>query len=159
VVTGFIDAAQVGFRRPAPPGDPGNHALRARNIAAMWPGFRDAGARCLVVVGEIPDQDTLDRYAAALPAMRLTVCRLRAGPGELAERVFRRGRGGGPPIPGDELAGLPPAALRRAAAEVARTGAELDRAGLGDVCVDTDRRSPAETADLVFAATGWPPVP
>ncbi|MEU6041552.1 hypothetical protein ABZ801_39800 [Actinomadura sp. NPDC047616] len=150
VTAAYVDARQIGFLRPAG-GDPGGHALKAANLAALEAVFRSAGAQCLIVSGEAGHPDA---YTGLFPASVLTVCRLDAGPDRLAERLLMRGRGHGPVIPGDELRGLPEETLlkiaERAAAEGA-TGAD------GAVRVDTDERSAADAARAVRAAAGdWP---
>ena len=153
----YLDLSQLGWCRPVPDDDPENHRVKAANLARIWPGLRSAGARCLVMSGAVPDRDTVRRYADALPGAALTLCRLRAGPDRLTERILRRGRGGGPPIAGDELVGRPVKQLHRAARQAARVAEELDRREVGDLWVDTDDRSVAELADLVRAAAGgWP---
>ncbi|MFG3439216.1 hypothetical protein ACGF0J_18385 [Nonomuraea sp. NPDC047897] len=80
----------------------------------------------------------------------LTVCRLRPSRDTLAERLLLRGRGLGPVIPGDELRGLPPAALQRIADRAARDDPARD----GALLVDTDGRSVEETARQVRRLTG-----
>jgi chloramphenicol 3-O-phosphotransferase len=87
----------------------------------------------------------------------VTTYRLHARPDTLAERVALRGRGGGPAIPGDELRGLDPAALRRISRQAAREAEDLDRAGAGDLRIDTDDRPPHEVAALI--RTLWIPHP
>lgn len=73
------------------------------------------------------------------------------------DRIFFRGRGGGRPIPGDELRGLPPDVLSQIADGAARNARELERKNIGDLCVDTDALSIEEVARLVRATTGvWP---
>ncbi|GAA5190312.1 hypothetical protein GCM10023322_45150 [Rugosimonospora acidiphila] len=157
VKAAYVDLAQIGFCRPAPAGDPGNHRLKARNLGALWPMYRDAGARCLVVTGAVHRPETVRAYADAVPGTALTLCRLHAGPAELARRVLLRGAGGGPTIPGKALKGWPEDALLRFAERAAREAAELERVGLGDLCVDTDGRTVEEVAGLVRArAGGWP---
>jgi hypothetical protein len=95
----------------------------------------------------------------AIPSAAWTLCRLRAGPDTLAERILLRGRGGRPAIPGDEMRGRPEAELRGRIAEASRIADALDHASVGGVCVDTDGRQVAELADLVRAvAGGWPNV-
>ncbi|WP_143671192.1 hypothetical protein [Streptomyces sp. Ru87] len=147
----YVDLQQIGFRLPAPADDPGNDRLAARNLAAMWPVFRAAGARCLVVSGGAADRSVVRAYEEALPGAALTVCRLRARPETLTERVLLRGRGAGPNIPGDALKGRPAGELRRIAREAVRAAEELERAGLGDLCVDTDGLSAADVARSVRA--------
>jgi hypothetical protein len=88
-------------------------------------------------------------YAGALPAVRVTVCRLHAGPAELARRISRRGLGLSWPQPGDPLIGQPEAHLRLVAAEAAAQAEALERSGLGDLRIDTDGRTVAEIADLI----------
>ncbi|GAA4524796.1 ATP-binding protein [Amycolatopsis samaneae] len=156
VRTAYVDLAQLGFRRPAPD-DPGGHRLKARNLGALWANFHAAGARCLIVSGGAGDQATVDRYLAAVPGTRPKVCLLRAGPAALTDRILRRGRGAGPPIPGDDLNGRSAEDLRSLAERAAREAEELDRAGIGDFRVDTGDRSAEEVARLVRARTGdWP---
>ncbi|GAA2418028.1 hypothetical protein GCM10010404_90800 [Nonomuraea africana] len=143
----YVDVKQLGALRPGT----GSHRLQARNLAAVWAGYRAEGARCLIVSGEGDSDDTVRGYAELLPGTAMTVCRLHAGPATLAERVARRGAGEGPALPGDQLRGLDSAALRRAAERAARDAAALDRAGAGDLRIDTDGRSAQEVAAQVRA--------
>ncbi|MEV0235893.1 adenylyl-sulfate kinase [Nonomuraea sp. NPDC050786] len=153
VPAAYVDLKQIGVLRPGTSGRD-HHRLRARNLAALWAGYRADGVRCVIVSGDADRDDTVRDYAGLLPGAALTVCRLHAGPGTLAERVELRGRGGGPAIPGDELKGLDAAALRRVAEEAAREAEALEQAGAGDLRVETDGRTPGELADEVLAA--WP---
>ena len=111
----YIDLGQIGFMSPLPADDPGGHRLKARNLADLWRAYHAAGARRLVLTGPVPDQRAAAVYAGALPAARLTVCRLHAGPAQLARRISRRGAG--PQLaaarrPADRSAGGSPAADR-----------------------------------------------
>jgi hypothetical protein len=155
--TAFVDLQQIGFLRPEPPADPQAHRLKARNLARIWPGFRAAGARHLVIVGRIETRAALDHYRAEVPAATHTVCRLRAARQVLAERVTLRGHGQGPQIAGDELRGQPIDVLRLAADRASQEAAWLDRAEVGDFCLDTDHRSPVELADAILHRAGWVP--
>jgi hypothetical protein len=92
-------------------------------------------------------------YAGALPAADLTVCRLHAGPAELARRISRRGQGLSWPEPGDPLIGQPQARLRLAAERAAADAEALERSGLGDLRIDTDGLSVGDAADL--ASRRW----
>ncbi|WP_067169990.1 hypothetical protein [Microtetraspora niveoalba] len=153
----YVDVKQIGALRPVADDDVDSHGLKARNLAAIWAGYRAAGAQCLIVSGEADSADTVRLYAESLPAAALTVCRLHAGPATLAERVAQRGRGGGPAIPGDELRGLAPDALHRIAERAAREANALDRAGAGQLRIDTDGRSVKEVAEDVRVRSGdWP---
>lgn len=149
----YLDLGQVGFMSAAPAGDRGGHRLRARNLADLWRAYHDAGARRLVLSGPVPDVRVAAVYAGALPAAELTVCRLHAGPAELARRISRRGKGLSWPEPGDPLIGKPPARLRLAAERAAADAEVLDRSGLGDLRIDTDGLSVGDAADL--ASRRW----
>jgi hypothetical protein len=85
-----------------------------------------------------------------VPGTDLTLCRLRATPERLTERVFRRGLGRGPVVPGP-----PPTASRQQlaamAAEAIREAGELDAADFADLCIDTDHHNVAQVAGLVRA--------
>jgi adenylylsulfate kinase-like enzyme len=154
LTAGYLDLNQVGFCRPGDPSDPGNHRVKARNLAAIRATFLAAGAQCLVAVGPVDDPEAAGAYADVLPAATMTLCRLTAGPAELARRIMRRGRGEGSwGEPGDPLLGQAPAELRRIAEQAAATA---DRAEHADLCVDTDGRTPAEAADLIVAQLRWP---
>jgi hypothetical protein len=149
VAAAYVDLDQIGFIGPVPAGDQGGHQFKARNLADLWRAYRAAGARRLVLSGPVPDERAAAVYASALPAARVTVCRLHAGPAELAGRIALRGQGLSWPQPGDPLIGQPEAQLQRVAAEAAAEAAALDRSGLGDLRIDTDGRTVAEVADLV----------
>jgi hypothetical protein len=152
----FVDLQQIGFLHPAPPGDPGNHRFKAANLAALWQTFRDCGTAGLIAVGAVDRAAEVAGYRAALPAASLTLCRLHASPERLAERVALRGRGLGPPIPGDRLTGRPAAVLDAAASRAAADAEALARAAIGDPPVDTGDLPPAAAAAEVLRRTGWP---
>jgi adenylylsulfate kinase-like enzyme len=153
VPAAYVDIDQVGFVSPAlvPADDPGGHRLKARNLADLWLRYHEAGARLLVLSGPVPDARAAAVYAGMLPAARLTMCRLHAGPAELAHRVSLRGQGLGWPQPGDPLTGQPEAHLRLAAERAAADAEALERSGLGDLRIDTDGLSVSEAADLITA--------
>ncbi len=148
---GYLDLRQVGFCGH----DRVDHRVRAANVAAVWRAYRDLGADGLVIVGEI-GADT--HYRAALPAATLTVCRLHADRGDLAERILPRGARGSWPQPGDPLLGQSTELLRQAVARAVADGEVLERARVG-VRVDSSGRGVAETADAVIATGVWPLLP
>jgi adenylylsulfate kinase-like enzyme len=152
----YLDLDQIGFLSPAPPDDPANHRVKARILAGLWATFRARGAECLTMVGPADDQAAIDAYARAVPHSAMTVCRLHADRDELTRRVMTRGAGGSWAQPGDPLTGLDDAWLRDIAAAAVATADALDRAGIGDVRVDTNNRSSDESADALLSQTGWP---
>ena len=130
--------------------------MKAQNLGVVWPTYRAAGARCLVAVGGVPAREIVMAYADMVPDTDLTLCRLRARPECLTERVFRRGLGRGPVIPG------PPASkskrlLAATAAEAIREARELDAADFADLYVDTDGYNVGQLARQVRERVGgWP---
>jgi hypothetical protein len=152
----FVDLDQVGFRRPVPAADPGNHRLKAANLAALWRTFQAREAQCLIAVGPLDRPEDVAAYTSALPAATITLCQLHASRQVLVDRVAHRSHGvtriwG---LAGDELIGLPPARLYEIADQAARILDALD--GVGDLRVDTDDRSPDEIAAEILRRTGWP---
>ncbi|MBB5896110.1 AAA family ATPase [Kutzneria kofuensis] len=154
-VTGFVDLQQIGFLRSAPGLGPGNHRLKAANLAAVWQNFHAQGARRLVVVGSVGQAGELRHYAEALPAATVALYRLHAGPDQLLERIRRRGAGDGPPVAGDDLRGQPPAALDRAHQAAVAQAEALERSGIGDIRVDTDGRTVDDLAEEIARSRGW----
>jgi adenylylsulfate kinase-like enzyme len=152
----YVDLDQIGFCRPAPAGDPSNHRVKTRNLAAMWQTYRAAGAQCLVAVGPVENDAAAQAYAAALPRAAMTLCLLHAGAGELTRRIMLRGQGGSWPQPGDPLAGQPTAHLLRVAASAAADAEALQHAVTGALRIDTDRLTVAAAADAIAARTAWP---
>ena len=153
----FVDLQQIGFLYPAPPDDPGNHRLKAFNLASMWSTFRADGAGCMVVVGTIDSADETQRYREALPTVDLTVCRLSAGRSTLVDRIAARAAGSGPRLAGDGLLGRTPNVLAMAADRAIADNESMSRAGMGDLCVDTDGRTVEDLARAIRGLTGdWP---
>jgi len=149
VAAAYVDLDQIGFISRVPADGPDGNQLTARNLADLWGAYHEAGARRLVLSGPVPDARAAAVYADALPAARITVCRLHAGPAELAHRISLRGQGLSWPQPGDPLIGQPEAHLRLVAERAAADAEALDRSGLGDLRIDTDGLSVGEAADLI----------
>ncbi|WP_211840425.1 AAA family ATPase [Saccharopolyspora hirsuta] len=147
----YADLDQLAFCAPN-----GDHRLKAANLAAVWDTYHAAGARHLVVTGPAEDDTAIKTCSEALPAATFTVCRLHAGPEQLAHRIMLRGQGGSWPQPGDPLLGLPAAQLRQAAEAAAAQAEALERAEVGDLRVDTDLLTAEQAAEEVIARTGWP---
>ncbi|WP_188191905.1 hypothetical protein [Nonomuraea sp. SYSU D8015] len=147
----YVDVEQIAALRPSTDDDEDNHRLKTRNLAALWAEYRAVGARYLIVSGEADSDEIVRGYADLLPDTALTVCRLHASPTTLHERVVQRGRGGGPAMPGDALKGLDQGALRRVAERAAGEAEALNRAGAGDLRIDTDGRSVHEVAAEAMA--------
>jgi predicted ABC-type ATPase len=150
----YVDLDQIGFCRPAPSDDPENHRMSALNLAAVWPNYRVGGADSLVASGIVHSREQIRMHASAVPDTTMTVCRLRASHETLRARILRRGAGGGPPLPGDEVRGQMRQWLEHAADDSIREAVEMDRNELGDLCLDTDGMSIDEVARQVLVLTG-----
>lgn len=158
LTAGYVDLDQIGFVRPGSDTDPGDHGLKADNLAAMWRTYHAAGATHLIATGPVDSDVALRAYVRALPADSVTVCRLHAGPDELTRRIMSRGEGGSWPQPGDSLRGQSAEYLRRVADQAIADAVALDRAGIGMFRIDTDGRTVAQAADLIASVTGGPGV-
>ncbi|MBW4721420.1 hypothetical protein [Saccharothrix obliqua] len=126
----YVDTDQLGLCYPTPPDDPGNHRLKAANLAALRfpPGD-------VVVSGGLPDRATAHAYFSRRPDWSITVCRLRASEPELRARILARG---GP--------------LTALADEAVADARALDRADFADLVVDTDALTADQVVDRVLAA-------
>jgi predicted ABC-type ATPase len=156
LTAGYVDLDQLALIHPGASDDPVHHQLKARNLAAIWQTYHAEGAGHVVATGPVQDEAAFRRYADALPGVTITLCRLYAGRAELTRRILSRGAGGSWPQPGDPLRGQPDAYLRQVAEQAAADAESLERALLGTLRIDTDGHTPAETAELIVAATGWP---
>jgi hypothetical protein len=91
------------------------------------------------------------------PSATITLVRLHAGHDQLTRRILLRGQGRGSwPQPGDPLLAQSTERLLRIADQAAAQAGALERASIGAVSVDTDRRTVEEVADVIVAQTGWP---
>lgn len=156
ITAAYLDLDQLGFCRPVPGGDPGNHRAKARNLSAVWRSYRAAGAQCLITTGPVEDRSEVTAYADALPAAELTLCRLHAGREQLTQRVMLRGRGGSWAQPGDPLRGQSTPQLLRIADHAVASAAALEDAGIGEVRIDTDGHTVEQVADAVLADVALP---
>lgn len=155
--TAFADLDQLGFQAPVQPGDPRSHRLKAANLAALWRNFHARGARRLVVNGPLDRSEELRVYADALPATRITVCRLHASYGQLRLRIAERAAGAGSArgMAGDTIVGREGSALREIAERAEAEAQALERARAGDLRVVTEGRAPADIAVEVLGRAGW----
>jgi broad-specificity NMP kinase len=136
----YVDCDQLGMAYPARPEDPDNDQVTAQGLGAVWPGFRAAGAQCLIVSGVVERAGTVADYAAQVPDTAMTLVELRVGTEELRDRLIGRDSGY-----------LIEPAIALAAA--------LEREPLTEHRVDTGGRSVEDVAKLVRGCIGdWPGV-
>ena len=128
----YVDVAQLGFHG-------GGAVVTSRNLAAVRRNHALAGARALVVAGWF-----------GAPTRGATLCWLDAGREALVARLLARGRGEGPPIPGDDLRGRPVTWLRALARP-------MPAPATADLVLATDGLTVAETAAALRTRLGgWP---
>jgi hypothetical protein len=149
----YLDIDYLGFCTPQPGGDP--TWLVERNLAAMWATFAEAGAGCLIAAGVVVTRQQWQRYVAAIPDARATLCRLRVTPPTQAGRITRRGvlEAGDGGVSDEMLAGLDAYAQRSA-----QFAAKLDADDFADFTVDTDGvpiRTVADRVQAGLVANGW----
>jgi len=151
----FTDFDAIGHLQPDRPEDPYNHRLRAANLGAMWQNFHAAGATRIITSGVVETREIAEMYRAAIPGATLTLCRLRASPSSLRQRIMYRGRLRGLGTEGartgldlDHLNGLIDFSTRYAE--------ELDRDDIADLRIDTDDLDVPTVAQRVLtAAADW----
>lgn len=126
---------------PAPPGDPYCQELMFRNLAAVWPHYRDGGARYLILARVLESRGQLPRYEEAVPGAAITVVRVTASEGEVERRLAGR-----------EVGSFFDPLWRRSR----ELSAILDAAGAEDLVVSNDGRPVREVALEVLRRLGWP---
>jgi predicted kinase len=136
----LIDLDWLRWCYPSPPDDPFQMALGLRNLALLWPGYRAAGARRLILADVGESRAARDGYRAALPDAELTIVRLQASVPTLHRRLEQRESG----------ASLAWHQLR--AAELALL---TERAAVEDLLVDTEDKAVPDIARTIFARIGW----
>jgi hypothetical protein len=137
--TAFADADQLCMCYPAPPDDPGRDLIRGRNAGVLIRNFRTAGARRVILNGVVDPvvgvrRDLLEQAA-------VTVCRLRAEPGEVVRRLADRRRTGAGDAGDGDAADL--------ARQVRDDCDRMDDSDFADVCVDTTGVPAGEVARLI----------
>jgi hypothetical protein len=153
VKVAYVDLDQVGLCYPQPANDPNNHRVKAANLGQVWPTYRAAGARCLIVCGGAERAELIPDYLAKVPDTTPTVVRLRASATAIRNRIFLRGVGAGPMIPGN-FADVTHDRLERIAAESIAEAAALDRSDPGHLCIDTEQGSVSQLAEQILRACG-----
>lgn len=116
--------------------------LHFANLGAVWCNYAAAGVPRLLIARTIDSRADLDLFRAAVPGACISVCRLRAAPATVVERVARRE----PPLMREQLKALALSYADR-----------MEREELGDYVVDSEGRSLEEVAAEVAARAGWLP--
>ncbi|HEX7993188.1 MAG TPA: hypothetical protein VF506_04650 [Streptosporangiaceae bacterium] len=137
----FADADQLCMCYPSPSSDPGREAIKARNVGALVPRYRAAGAEYVIVNGVLDPPRGV--YTELMPKAEVTVCRLRAARAELTRRFTERNG------QSDDLDEVLAGNLEEADA--------MDASLVADVCIDTTGVPAGEVAALVReGCRDWP---
>jgi GrpB-like predicted nucleotidyltransferase (UPF0157 family) len=133
----LMDVDRLTDLVPPPPGDRFQEGIARQGVARLWPLYRSAGARLVIIPRVLEHPDELAAWAGVIPGGVPYVIRLRAERETLADRLAGREQG-------EALAWH----LRRAA----ELGPALDAGNLGDLVLNTDHIPVQEIADVVAAA-------
>lgn len=133
-----IDVDWLRRAWPSPADDPFQHGLTMRNLRAVVVGFREAGARVLVLAGVVESRAERDDYQAAV-GVPLTLCRLRVDLDVVRARLRRRHD-------------RDPGGLEWFLERAARLDRILHAAAVEDMTVDANGPVPAVVAQEVLAA-------
>jgi adenylylsulfate kinase-like enzyme len=147
----YLDGHQLSFTADLPRRRPVAAAATASLVGDLWRTHRAAGSQALVLRADVRTSADVDAFRSALVETRLLVVRLAAGGAALRERTAARARGEGANLAGDALRGLSEAEQRRAVAASLAHQLELERAGVGDVVVDTTDLQPAAVVERLVA--------
>lgn len=140
IATAVVDLDWLGWFHASPDTPVAPHELIARNLAAVWPNFKVAGATRLALARALQNDGELEMYAGALPGVGLDVVRLAVSPDTIERRLRSRDSG---------------AILEGHLAEARPMTARLDALGLRAIEVDNDARPVSEVALDVLGRVGW----
>ena len=110
------------------------------NLRSLWHNFAATGVRSLLLASALENHLALDRLRAAIQPQSLTVCRVRASPSTMEDRVRTRDPG----MLQDQLA-----------ARVSVLDAILDAAALEDFAITNDGRAVTDVAHEILVRAGW----
>ena len=133
VPVAFVDLDGLSYCRPSK--GPYNEELVLEAIGRLWPVYRAAGAKRLVLARVVETREALQRYEDVLGCRQIIVCRVTASPSTCEARLRAR-------EPDSELA-----------SHLARTQEVegiLQRAQLEDFTVENEGRPIEETAQEVL---------
>jgi hypothetical protein len=137
-----IDLDALSHANPPCPDGTFNSPLVARNLAAIWPNYRDHGVDRLVLARIIGGEEEVLAYRHAVPEADMTICRIIAPAATVADRLTSREPG----VKRDFLLRVTSGLDER-----------ISDLGLEDFTVDNDGgRTLTEVALEVLRRLGWP---
>lgn len=144
---GFVDLAQLSFAWNI------GASIGVANLTRLHEAFGQAGAGALVVVAPLELPPSAVR--SALPSSTVSFVRLVTPHSRLQQHARFRQRGDGPRLAGDDILGLPDAAIDRVVRFSVRQASRPLREH--ELHVDTADLSLADAAAAVRCAAGWAP--
>lgn len=154
VAAAYVDTDYLGFCTP-------QFRDRARlvelNLAATWPNYAAAGARCLVVSGIMVAAEHRRRFEHTVPGGQLTLCRLHARPDTIRSRIIRRAQAEAESA-GTELSDVVMEGLRSYGDRSVAFAEKLAADDIADLTLDTDQATPADLARTVLQHGVWPSI-
>jgi guanylate kinase len=134
-----VDMDYLRWLYPRPEGDRFAVELGYRNLAAIWPNFRERDVACVVLADVVETRDQVRAYEEAMPGTSVTVVRLDVPMPELERRL--QGRESEATIAwyldrAPELRGI------------------MEREGIGDIVIDVGTRQPTDVAREIIERTG-----
>lgn len=126
---------------PRPTYDPYGTDVALRNLGAIWPNFRAAGADRLVLNHHVRTEYDLERLLEVIPGTEVTVVRLRAPLEVLQNRVRQRELGSG---------------LAWHVARAAEAAVLFDESPIPAIVMETADKTVDVLAREILLASGWP---
>lgn len=140
VAAAIIDLDWLGWFQPASDSETTIDSLIVKNLQAVWPNYRSAGAGHFVLTRAIQDAAVVGELRRALPEADMTVVRVTASPDTIAKRL--RGRDTG-------------SVLAEHLVETTRMERILDEIQVEDFCIANEGRSIRETARDLLRRLEW----
>jgi len=141
VPNAVIDVDWLRRAWPSPQGDRFNGSLALRNLTAVTRNYVEAGAARLVLAGVVETRSDREGFEEAL-GIPLVLCRLRADPPVIRERLSRRH-------------GEDREALEWHLHRAPELDAVLDATAVDDFSIDVSRATVANAALEIVRALGW----
>lgn len=131
----LIDMDYLRWVRPSSTTDRFNSRLGHANLAVMWPNFRQAGTRWLILADVIEHPHDARHYSEAIPGAQVTVVRLNVPLDLVLTRLEDR----------ESAESMP--WYRNRAPELQGI---MEREGVGDIVVNVADRSPDDVATEIL---------
>jgi hypothetical protein len=138
--TAVIDLDWLGWFHPPAGATSAPTQLIVRNLASVWPNFRDEGARYLVMARMIQTAAEVEAIEAALGDVSPTVVRVSASEETIEARL--RARDTGAELEGHLL-------------DFAELNRQLDELAVDDLRIENDGRPIRDVADDLLVRLGW----